>query len=197
MKRRGIHRGPHLVQKQRVRIVQLVAPTAPKGAASVIPQNERIVISRIILPAEIQERRQRLRISHVGIPVRLGDDPVRALARHVQHAIVVAGHTAYPPGAPAREDHHIETVKIKRRRVDLINIIRSTSQLALQVRTDHIDHDRICFLLRFIVGFLRLRERRDRRVRILLRLRALRDRPGILAFLFLFIRMWIADCRTL
>ena len=131
MKRGGIHRCLHLVQKQRVRIVELIASVAPERSSAVVPQNERIVISRIILPAEVQKRRQRLRIPHVGISLCLSDNSVRPRARHIQHAIVIAGHTADPPAAPAREDHHIETVKIECGRINFFYIIRSTSQLAL------------------------------------------------------------------
>ena len=115
-----------------------------------IPQNQGVVLRRIILVAEIQKLCQGLRLAHVGISLCPGDDPFAALFGHVQNGVAVTGNVRDPSHASARVNHYIVVVIRQVRLVDLRNILGGVAIAALQVGADHVDHYGVELLLRLL-----------------------------------------------
>ena len=73
---RSVHGSAQFVQKQTVVTEQLIASVAPQRSAAVVPQDQRVVLRRVIARAVVDELRQRLRRAHVGGYVGLCGDPL-------------------------------------------------------------------------------------------------------------------------
>ena len=74
-----IHGAAQFFQEKAVIFKQLIAPVSPQRSAPVVPQDQSVVLRRIILRAVIHKLRQRLRDSHVRALIRMGDDPLLAV----------------------------------------------------------------------------------------------------------------------
>ena len=139
---RLFHGLPHLLQQQGILIKQLIAAIAPDRACSVVPEEEDILVRRIIISTEIHKTDQGGGVAHIGIPLCFRHDPVLlSCPGHIQYTVGGAGDAAVPFLGAARADNDIGPVIIHTRFHDLPQVPGTGTETGLQVGADHIDHD--------------------------------------------------------
>ena len=74
-----VHSAAQLLQKKAVILEQLIASISPEGAAPVIPQDQAVMVRRIVFRAVVHKCGQCLRDSHIRAFFRMGDDSLAAL----------------------------------------------------------------------------------------------------------------------
>ena len=126
------------LHRQVVRIVQLVPAHAVHRAAAMVPENQRVLVRRIFLRAEGQQRRQRLAGPHAhafesihhaqGIPERHID------AQRVRRQV-------HLPGArPAGHHQQVDLFRVVPAPGHFQQVRRGGAAAAFQIAAAHIDH---------------------------------------------------------
>ena len=113
------------------------------GAVAVIPENQAVMLCRIIGRCDLQKFRQRLGRSHIGAAVRHAHQPSVTAFGQIQQAVTVTGNIGRPFAGAACIDDHVVLLKVDAGGLDLFQIVGGRLPFCLQVGSDHINHDGI------------------------------------------------------
>ena len=111
------------------------------GAVAVIPEDQAVMLCRIIGRCDLQKFRQRLGRSHIGAAVRHAHQPSVTAFGQIQQAVTVTGNIGSPFAGPACIDDHVILLKVDAGGQDFFQIVGGCLPFCLQVGSDHIDHD--------------------------------------------------------
>ena len=141
----AVQRLAHLVEEKAVISKQFIAAVSPQRATPVVPQDQGIVLRRIIACAVIDEFSERLSFPHVRGPAGLRGDPHSFSPREVQDIIRVIRNIADPAPAAAGVKEQVCSLVVKARVPHLLDVRSRRAEAALQIGADDVDHDGVFF----------------------------------------------------
>ena len=110
--RRRVHGGADLSELQAVIAEKFIYTKAVDGSVAMIPEDQAVMLCRVIGCSDLQELCQGLRGTHVGVSVCSTYDPVIFSPGQIQHAVAVTGDIAEPFACAACIDDHVVLLKI-------------------------------------------------------------------------------------
>ena len=110
--RRRVHGGADLSELQAVIAEKFIDAKSIDRTVAMIPEDQAVMLCRVIGCSDLQELCQGLRGTHVGVSVCSTYDPVIFSPGQIQHAVAVTGDIAEPFACAACIDDHVVLLKI-------------------------------------------------------------------------------------
>ena len=140
-----VHGAAQFFQQKAVIFEEFIAPVSPERTAAVIPQDQAVVLRRIVFRTVIDKLRERPGRPHIRADFSPRDDPVRILRGHIQHIVARAGNIAHPAPAAARIHKKIRLLKVQPCLFHFRHIVGGGPVAALQIGSHYVDHHGVVF----------------------------------------------------